>query len=389
MANGEQRPIIYLVGTSGTPNYGDELITAGWLRYYAETLPETDVWVETPRPGQSAILHGGIHPRARFVDTLFHGCWIAPSEEVPDLIAFGDRVAGEPGLLPREATGVEEFSRVALVHVMGGAYINALWPRHVMLLSAAASIARTNRVPAVLTGAALTPLPPSGNDAVAKLITEFDVVDVRDKASEQWLSPLIPHLTNTGDDALLFAGDGRFDQRSPHKILIAVQNDMLTEPLERIADYIVRTVKAWGAEQARITLVESMPPDDIAVASLLGEQLPNIDVLPFSYLWRNHFPAAPRARWITTRYHAHLMGALAGGWGVVLPVGGDTTTSSPADIIEQGSGWTLAPDLGEPIPANRSAGVAFGGKASQLRAAKQGIATKIVAKAREARSANR
>ena len=32
MANGEQRPIIYLIGTSGSPNYGDELITAGWLR---------------------------------------------------------------------------------------------------------------------------------------------------------------------------------------------------------------------------------------------------------------------------------------------------------------------------------------------------------------------
>ena len=387
MAKEKQRPIIYLIGTSGAPNYGDELITATWLRYYAETFPETEVWVDTPRPGQSAVLHGGIHPRARFVDTLFHGCWIAPSEEVEDLISFGDRLASEPGLLPREATGIEEFSRIALVHVMGGAYLNKIWPRHFLLLGAAAAIARNNSVPVALTGAALTPFPDSGQDAVAKLLSEFHVVDVRDQATKSALEHAVPHLTFTGDDALLYGGDGRLDHQSPHKVLIAVQNDMLSEPLEAVADYVVRTIQLWKADESRVTIVESMPPDDAALAPLLSERLSKVEVLPFSHLWRSHFPAPPRARWITTRYHAHLMGALAGGWGVVLPVGGDSTTSSPTDLIDQGSGWTLAPDLGDPIPANRGVSLAFGGKVQQLRAAKQAVAVEIATKARGARAA--
>lgn len=387
MAKGQERPIIYLIGASGVPNYGDELITAGWLRYYAEVLPETEVWVDGPRPGQSSVLHGGIHPRARFVDTLYHGCWNAPSEEVEELLDFGDRVANDPGLLPREATGIEELQRVALVHVMGGAYLNGLWPRHLLLLGAARAIARANGVPAVLTGAALTPLPKVGADALLKLLSDFDVLDVRDQATLKALSDSVPHVSYTGDDALLFAGRDYLNHQTPHKVLIAVQNDMLTAPLEQVADYVTRTLQLWNVEESRVTIVESLPPDDISLFPLLSESLPNVEVLPFSHLWRSHFPAAPRARWIATRYHAHLMGAIAGGWGVMLPVGGDGATSSPSDLIEQGSGWALAQDLENPIPANRSVGIAFGGKLPQMRSAKQAVATTIVAKARDARAA--
>ena len=387
MAKSQERPIIYLIGASGVPNYGDELITAGWLRYYAEVLPETEVWLDGPRPGQSAVLHGGIHPRARFVDTLYHGCWNAPSEDVEDLLDFGDRVANDPGLLPREATGIEELQRVALVHVMGGAYLNGIWPRHLLLLGAARAIARANGVPAVLTGAALTPLPKVGAGALLKFLSDFDVIDVRDRATLKAISDSVPHVSYTGDDALLFAGQDYLNHQTPHKVLIAVQNDMLTEPLEQIADYIYRTLELWDVAESRVTILESLPPDDISLLPLLSETLPKIEVLPFSHLWRSHFPAAPRARWIATRYHAHLMGAIAGGWGVVLPVGGDGATSSPTDLIEQGSGWTLAPDLENPIAANRNTGVAFGGKIPELRSAKQAVATAIVANAREVRAA--
>jgi len=387
VAKSQERPIIYLIGASGVPNYGDELITAGWLRYYAEVLPETEVWVDGPRPGQSSVLHGDIHPRARFVDTLYHGCWNAPSEKVEDLLDFGERVANDPGLLPREATGIEEFQRVALVHVMGGAYLNGMWPRHFLLLGAALGIARARGVPAVLTGAALTPLPAVGSDALLKLLSDFDIIDVRDKATLAAISDSVPHATCTGDDALLFAGQDYLNHQTRDKVLIAVQNDMLTAPLEQVADYVTRTLQLWNVADSRVTIVESLPPDDISLLPLLSESLPKVDVLPFSHLWRSHFPAAPRARWIATRYHAHLMGAIAGGWGVVLPVGGDAVSSSPTDLIDQGSGWAIAPDLENPLPANRSTGVAFGGKLPRMRSAKQAVASTIVAKAREARAA--
>ena len=67
-------PVIYLIGTAGHPNYGDELITASWLRELARTFPDAEVWLDSPRPGQASVLFDGIHPGLRCVDTLFHAC---------------------------------------------------------------------------------------------------------------------------------------------------------------------------------------------------------------------------------------------------------------------------------------------------------------------------
>ncbi|MGH3910802.1 MAG: polysaccharide pyruvyl transferase family protein, partial [Pseudonocardiaceae bacterium] len=71
------RPCYYLVGATGFPNYGDELIARGWLRYLVEVAPDADVWLDCHSPGPARILLDGVHPRARFVDTLWRLCWEA------------------------------------------------------------------------------------------------------------------------------------------------------------------------------------------------------------------------------------------------------------------------------------------------------------------------
>src|SRR4028118_988814 len=96
---------IYLVGTTGHPNYGDELIGASWLRYLARTCPDAAVWLETPPPGGSELLLGHLHPNVRFVDTVFQLAWASPSEEpwvVADFVANATR---NPGVVPRRAAG--------------------------------------------------------------------------------------------------------------------------------------------------------------------------------------------------------------------------------------------------------------------------------------------
>ena len=136
MARSSARPVIYLVGTSGWPNYGDELITAGWLRFYAEHAPDAEIWLDTQRPGQSAVLHSGIHPNLRCTDTLYHACWNASTDVPTQAAAFGARIVGEPGLIPREASGVEVLTHADLIHVLGGGFINSMWPQHYTLLGA-------------------------------------------------------------------------------------------------------------------------------------------------------------------------------------------------------------------------------------------------------------
>ncbi|NEA29975.1 polysaccharide pyruvyl transferase family protein [Actinomadura bangladeshensis] len=62
--------MFYLVGTTGFPNYGDELIAAMWLRHLAETAPDVEVWLDCPSPGPAQVLLGDIHLKSRFTDTF-------------------------------------------------------------------------------------------------------------------------------------------------------------------------------------------------------------------------------------------------------------------------------------------------------------------------------
>jgi hypothetical protein len=371
-------PVVYLIGTAGHPNYGDELITAGWLRHLARVMPDAEVWLDTPRPGQSAVLFSGLHPGLRCVDTLFHGCWNAPTDSPEDTIAFGRRVVTEPGLLPREATAIEGLARVDLVHILGGGYVTALWPKHLALVGAARAMATEYNARTVLTGAGLTPLVPGSQAALAAELARFDVVDVRDVPSHQALAGRVAHATVTGDDALVaLGGSHAFGAEGAVRTMLSLQSDHVDVPLDELADYVVRTLRAWGVAEEPVTLVECLPPDDFALLPLLRPHLPGLQLLPFSRLWHSGFPAGPGQRWISTRFHSHLMAAAAGAWGVAVPVSADYYRTKHESLVRLGSGWSLAEDFVSPVPLGTAPAAPFGGRLPELRAAKRKVADHV------------
>ena len=378
MNDGGAGQVIYLIGTAGHPNYGDELITAGWLRFLARVAPDAEVWLDTPRPGQTAVLMDGLHRGLRCVDTLFHASWNAPTGDPAEILAFGERVVSDPGLIPRETTGVENLSRVDLVHVLGGGYLSARWPHHLALLGAARGIATIHEARTAMTGAGLIPLVDGSQESLAKLLADFDLVDVRDEASLEALRAEVPHATQTGDDAFLTLDDDVYCPSSSGTLL-CLQSDLLEVSIDTLADYVVRTLQSWDADQQRVTLVESMPPDDAATMRLLAPHLPQLELMPFSHLWRHGFPRIFKSRWISTRFHPHLMGAAAGMWGVAVPISSDYYENKHRSLVALGSGWDLAPDLDEPRPPGPAALNPFNGELRSLKKEKAAVATNVAA----------
>lgn len=375
MASGS-REMVYLIGTAGNPHYGDEVVTASWLRYYAETMPEADVWLDTPRPGQTAVLHGGSHPRLRCVDTLFHAAWNAPSDSAADCIEFGGAVIDEPGRLAREASGFTAAARADLVHVLGGGYINGIWPRHLTLLGAASRIADRSGARTAITGADLTPVAADAKDALGQVLSTFDVVDFRDSASREVVGEAVTHATQTGDDALLDLLRQPVDSRTRAVSVVEIQSDLLDVPLDDLASAAVRLLQSWGVDQEPVLVLESLPPGDLAVAELLRPHLPQMQLRPFEPLWNEGFPAAPAQRWITTRFHSHLMAAAAGAWGVAL-AGGPVVTSQNQSLLDMGSGWTLLDNLSGTVPAGQPIREPFGGRLPEFMAAKRAVADSV------------
>ncbi|MEO8106341.1 MAG: polysaccharide pyruvyl transferase family protein [Actinomycetes bacterium] len=378
MRDRRNRQVIYLIGTAGHPNYGDELIAAGWLRYLARVAPDAEVWLDTPRPGQTAVLMDGLHRGLRCVDTLFHACWNAPTEDPERILAFGERAVSEPGLIPREATGIQNLAHVDLIHVLGGGYLNARWPQHLALLGAARGVATLHGARTAITGAGLTPFVDGSEQRVAEILADFDVVDVRDEASLDALGAVVPHATQSGDDAFLTLDDGIYCP-SPSSTLLCLQSDLLEVPSEDLADYVVRTLQLWGVDQERVTLVESMPPDDAAIMSLLTPHLPRLELMPFSQLWSAGFPDTAGSRWISTRFHPHLLAAAVGTRGVAVPLSSEYFANTHKLLAAMNSGWELAPNLDEPLPLKSATTHPFKGGLAALKQGKAAVAASVAA----------
>ncbi|HSS67159.1 MAG TPA: polysaccharide pyruvyl transferase family protein [Nocardioidaceae bacterium] len=329
---------IYLVASTGFPNYGDELVGARWLRYLARTAPDAEVWLDSPSPGNSQLLLGGLHPNVRFVDTLFRIAWAAPSEDPDDLVEFGAEAVRNPGLVPRFALGVELLQTTDVFHVLGGGYINSVWPRHLLLLAAGSELAASSGARVALTGAGLAPAVgvPS---LMQRVLDRYAVVDVRDEMSRGIAAD--QRATVIGDDVLLDLDDDSYDHRDSRSVMVCAQSDHVDAGVEAVAQTVLGTLEKWGVDGSQVGYVETMPGEDRRVFELLEPSLADIRFYPFVEVWRDGFPARRGQRWITTRYHAHLLAAAAQAWGVAVPVKPGYNDVEHSSLAES-TGWGVA-----------------------------------------------
>lgn len=341
---------IHLVTSAGFPNYGDELIAALWLRQLAQRVPDAEVWVDSANPGPASVLLDGLHPRARFVDTLYRLCWAAPTEQPWEVAAWVDQTVGDVGRAPRWALATELLRTADLVHVIGGGYLHGEWPRHVGLLSGALAAARMSGARTVLTGQGLAPAEPDLAALLTALVGRFDLVDLRDEASEQLLRDGgVGHAELTCDDAFLGLGGPPVPPAGElPEFMLCAQSDMLSVDRAGLARLILETLRAWRVAPENLGVVEGIPGTDREIWALLEYQLPGARFYPFSEIWRAGLPVAPGQTWLSTRFHPHLMAAAAGASGVAVPVSQGYYLTKHRSLINQGSRWTVAEDLAVP-----------------------------------------
>lgn len=371
-----RRPLYYLVGTSGHPNYGDELIAATWLRYLARNAPDADVWLDCPAPGPAGVLLGDLHPNVHFVDTLWRLCWAAPSNEPWEVNEFVQRAIHHPGAAPRWVHGIELIARADVVHVIGGGYVNDIWPMHVGLLSGVIAAVRRSGGRAATSGAGLWPVAPNGQAVLRHLATQFDVLDVRDAPSAGIVGSAAT-VSRTGDDLFfglephLYRTDG--DSR---EVMICMQSDLVEVGVPALADFLADTLRTWDVSDDDLGVVECIPGADRTVFSWIERAFPRARFYPFSEVWDQGMPAIAGQTWISTRFHPHLVAAAVGATGLAVSVSKTYYETKHRSLVERGSGWTIVDDL-EAIP-DRPTGTGFDpAKLAELHQAKSELADRI------------
>jgi hypothetical protein len=346
---------IYLVGAGGSPNFGDELTIRRWLRHLNDTEPGATVWVDTPNPGSTATVMAEEHPGLRTTDTIYRLASEAANDEAQTVAAFVHRALDYPATASRWIPGIEVLRSLGpgdVFHVTGGGYINARRPRNVGVIAAAAWVSANTPAMVAATGLGLMPGDAGVKNVWADVASEFDVLTVRDAPSLALVSSNSAALIEPGV-ALMGGLTGAVmpDASSAPKFMVCVQSDMLDQPFAVVVDSVRALLHTWGATGTDVGFVECKPEVDRHIFDALVVDFPGARYYTLWDLLRDGMPARSGQRWISSRYHPHLLAAGAGAAGVVMVVNDDYCAVNYEAVRALGSAWTLVKPGGEAIAA--------------------------------------
>lgn len=336
--------VIYLVGVAGNPNYGDELIAATWLSYLAEHHPDDEVWFDTPHPGPASTLLAGRHPRLQFTDTVWRLCDLG--ERLGDPRTTMTRALSDAGHAPWWTSGIDVLRSADVVHVVGGGFLNDLWPANLAVTACLAWLAEHRGTRVALSGTGLTPLTGTNRSDTRRDLSLVDVVDVRDVPSLDTLTDgegSVPNARQTADDVFLGDSYENIDSSTADlfDVGIVLQDDLVQIDKAAVRDFVREQVEAWGTAPDRVAFIECIPRIDASSPSEIGADWPGAQFYSFQDLWSRGFPAGPHQRWISTRFHPHLIAARVGARGIAISVHEGYYTAKHRSLTALGSGWEI------------------------------------------------
>lgn len=338
--------VLYLVATSGFPNYGDEVVTRRWLETLAIVEPTAEVWVDCPNPGPAAALLKDAHPNLRFTDTVFRLCWESPGESPVEVNEFVRKALEQPARAPRWMPGIDLLRTADVFHVIGGGYVNTIWPRHTGIIAVAEWMSRSTSARVAATGLGLLPAEDGVGLLWRQAARSFDVLTVRDVESHALFEDA-PQARLAPDDIFLGGLQRLYtgERASLPEFMVCVQGDLSTTgDFDPVVATVARVLREWDAVDAPIGVVECIPRVDRRIFDRL---LPDFPGLRFYSLWEilsDGFPAAAHQRWISSRSHPHILAASAGASGVTLSLREQYSDVTHDAVRRMGSAWSVVAD---------------------------------------------
>lgn len=333
---------IYLVGSGGNPNYGDELIVASWLRLLARVRPQATVWLDCPQPGTASSLFSGIHPKFQATNTLWRSCFEAPDQSAQGVWDYVENLVTHGGT-PMYDVGLMTLGQADSIHLIGGGYVNGVWPDHVGLVSGMLAAARLNGCRLFGTGLGLLPLPDNGAQ-LKDAFSTFDSVSVRDSGSAAAIGVELGL-----DDVFLGLLNELERSRSPivdaraKDVMLCIQSDMTDEEtftkLSQKLRVVVETALVRGMS---VGYVEAIPGSDRRMFDALDGLIPEENFVPFVHVWNDGLPVRPGQSWYTSRFHPHMVAAASGATGIAIGILDDYYDIKHQSLLDLGTGWTYA-----------------------------------------------
>lgn len=311
----------YLIGGSGAPNYGDELILLQWLRFlHAEVLPLASaarVVVDNNSVAGSTALFGERYPGVEFVSRFKR---MQPDRAkgsfMKNLVyGLGFFSRGHWRDHPELADAIAQLQSARLVHLYGGGYINTwLSPASAFLIGLLADAAAHFQLRVAATGIGITPLQFAEGEDLGPLrqaIEAFTVFELRDTVGYNRLRQIVgdgPALLCGQDDAFLYPVARQTGSQGRRRLhLSGYRSGNLFERPD-VHDWLRR--HAGGFDEA--VYWECAPQLEREIVEPLRRLLPGLRVAGVRELLFDGVPAHPGDHMLAMRYHPHLVAARLG-----------------------------------------------------------------------------
>jgi len=336
----------YLIAAAGIPNFGDDAIARYWIAYLRTRYPGCRIVLDAFDASVAALLH----PTAVCVDHVWRLAEQAdPSQPAELRQQLRARWSAEAPLPMRERQLLDCARTATAMHVLGGGYINDLWPRNRHILAVCAALADVQGTRVFATGLGLEPLAAESAAQLAGLLDALSHIDLRDMASVRALEPHVApelggRLSCLGDDLLqedvtklLVLED------APPRMHLCVQDEFFGEraTAEQLQQWLLGEVFAFRRTRpdAQVVCWELRPVSDARISAWLRGMVPGVVLVPFEQLWTEGFAFGREDHLLSSRFHFQLVAAAAGLCGTAISWSGyyDTKLGS----LRGFSRWTI------------------------------------------------
>ena len=333
---------IALVGAVANPNFGDDAILEATLDRIDAALGRNAIVLVLSKDAAYTQRMSGFRHSCTVIPTdALHRLTVACGYSFDKLMAtepaiLGDAGAAVPEGVPAEL--VDEVSRLFsggldVLHVIGGGYVNSLWPDMLAEVHVAARLAGKEGAKVVLTGQCMHPMEP-GNpavmDALSDVLGTAEAVDFRDAShSGVGASSLCDCVIETCDDIALPPASwlpseprtGASPAGEPYGNVCVVgglsfDGDADRRERRRTANEVAKFVRGVLADRrvSRINVLEMSPGDsDLLMRALTGVR----DGLSVVRLWdmpvKDAMHVIAEAEWnVGERFHLAVLSMAAG-----------------------------------------------------------------------------
>jgi len=311
--------MIYMIGGSGGPNFGDDLILSLWVRFYRENGYHGPIVVDCLGGQSSEKLHGKLEGVffTSFIKDLAKG----REGDFSYYIEKGRKFFLDSARDILLRLGFDEsFAKVKLVHLYGGGYINGVWPNSGSLLGAVSQMRSQFGTPCVATGLGISPL---GNlssgekTALSSAISSFDVFELRDSISYNEIvgfSGFSNRIIYGLDDTFLYPASDLSGKKKGSALHISGFTKSFSEwSSQQLGDFFstcgsqFENVYFWVCNKS-----------DVLAGDKIKQAYPALKKLTNNKLINTGMPVSSGDVMITARFHPHLLGARLGCQGYYL-----------------------------------------------------------------------